>query len=242
MALTFDDLPDNTEEAFSAYEARVKDSCEEQMTGDRQYHTDRDGNCEGLYVTAIVAFLDEDSIDSNMEDISELDDDEFLKELGRFKSKVEYVSIRFNLRPHRIKAGVIGTIISIESRYKAATGARLEKIRKIVNQEADEGSKRDKIFTKIPDLQSEIDRDMTTIDAAFGRWLDLGRAIGDFAESVRFAIDQFERIANLFLKHMNRGDVSPQPERPKMPPRTAKEALSSGLGDDIPFWRVPQTA
>lgn len=241
LHLRLDDLSESSEEAFALFEKRAREAYEEQIQNDRQYHSDLNGNYEGSfapersYVTAILAFLDEYSIETNLEDISELDNEEFYKGFGRFKSKVEYISTRFTLRKNRIEKGSIGTAITFEKSYKSEVGSHLEKIRKIINQEISEGAKKDKIFKKINALQSEIDRDMTTIDAAFGRMLDLGRVIGECGDNIKPAVDQLERIKKIFWDKSDKVDALPKPERPKALPKANTETSSGNSDDEIPF-------
>lgn len=241
LQLRLDDLSESSEEAFALYEQRAREAYEEQIQNDRQYHSDHNGNYEGSfapersYVTAILAFLDEYSIETNIEDISELDNEEFYKEFGRFKSKVEYISTRFNLRKNRLENGSLGTAITLEQSYKSEVGTHLEKIRKIINQEVSEGAKKDKIFRKISALQSEVDRDMTTIDAAFGRMLDLSRVIGECGENVKPAVDQLERIKKIFWDNSDKVDALPKPERPKALPKADTATSSRDIDDEIPF-------
>lgn len=233
------ELPASSEEAFAEYEAQVRAVYEKRSNDDRQYNSDRDGNYVGSYepersyVTAILAFLDEYTLETDIEDISELDNDDFYREFGKFKSKIEYISIRYALRKNRISSGSIGTMIELSSDYKSQIGSLLEKIRKIVNQEIDEGPKKDKIFAKISSLQSEVDRDMTTVDAAFGRVLDLSRTIGEAGGNLKPAVDQLERIKKIFWDKSEKVEQLPKPERPK---QISKAKDSSGdLDDEVPF-------
>lgn len=241
MVLQLDDLSEGSEEAFALFEQRAREKYEEQIHNDRKYHSDHNGNYEGSflpersYVTTILAFLDEYSIESNIEDISELDNAEFYREFGRFKSKVEYISTRFNLRKNRLENGTLGTAITLEKSYKSEVGSHLEKIRKVINQQVSDGAKKDKIFHKINALQSEVDRDMTTIDAAFGRMLDLSRVMGECGDNVKPAVDQLERIKKIFWDNGNKVDALPKPERPKALPKADTETSSIDRDDEIPF-------
>lgn len=243
MSINFNvsDLPSNGEEAFAMYEERVRKAYEEELTDDRQYNSDRDGNYYGnyeperSYVTKILAFLDEYSITGDIEDISDLENEEFYKNFGRFKSRVQYISTRFDLRQGRVNSGNIGTQISLQTSYKPSVGEHLEKIRKIINQEVDEGPKKDKIFKRISALQSEIDRDRTTIDAAFGRMIDLAQALGAAGEEIKPAVDQLERIKKIFFNNSEKIESLPKPERPKMIPKADEQSKNNGLDDEIPF-------
>lgn len=246
--MIFDDvniagLPANSQEAFAEFEAQVREAYENKSRDDRAYNSDQHGEYLGSYapersyVTAILAFLDEYSLETEIEDISELNNDDFNRHFGRFKSKIEYITTRYVLRKSRIASGSIGTIIEIPKDYKSEIGSFLEKIRKIVNQEVKEGDKKDKIFTKIASLQSEVDRDKTTVDAAFGRVLDLSKVLGEAGGNMKPAVDQLERIKNIFWDKSKKVDQLPKPDRPKQ--ITKEEAggygQSSDIDDEIPF-------
>ena len=252
MTISFhmDDLPESSEEAFSLYEMRARDAYEGKIHDDRSYNTDQDGNYQGSYepersyVTAILAFLDEYSIESDIEDITDLGNEEFYKNFGRFKSKVQYISNRFTLRKNRISTGNMGTVITLSSDYKSEVGGLLDKIRKIINQEVPVGNKKEKIFKKISSLQSEVDRDMTTVDAAFGRMIDLSKALGEAGGNIKPAIDQLERVKKIFWDNSKRVDRLPKPDRPKMIEKDDSDGYSAtgygypeenGKDDEIPF-------
>lgn len=114
---------------------------------DRDHNVDQNGNYIGSfepereYVTVILAFLHKYEIETDLEDISDLDDSEFYFYFKNFKTKVRYISMRYHLRKNRIASGGIGTAIEIEQSYKVEIGSYLEKIRKIVNQEVKESYK-----------------------------------------------------------------------------------------------------
>lgn len=246
LSIKTDNLPNNSEEAFAEYERRAREAYEERVQNDRQYNSDQNGNYEGSYepersyVTAILAFLDEYSIDTDIEDISDLGNEEFFKHFGRFKSKVEYVSARFELRKNRISNGAIGTTIRLTGDYKSEVGSLLERIRKVVNQEVEAGPKKEKIFSKIASLQSEVDRDLTTVDAAFGRVLDLSKLLGQSGANIKPAVDQLERIKKIFWDNSEKIETLPKPDRPKMLPKQDESDQGSGYGssdmdDEIPF-------
>ena len=238
--LDFSKLPANREEAFTTFVAGVSSEYSQKLRNDRSTYSDQNGNYEGSYepersfVTAILAFLDEYGIESEVVDISELANDEFAKHFGKFKSKVEYLVTRFRLRQHRIESGDIGTLIAIGSDYKAEIGKLLDTTRKIVNQEVKDANKKDNIFRKIANLQSEVDRDQTTIDALFGKMIDLSQAIGTAAENLEPLVDKLERLKKVFWDSAKKVEQLPKPDRPKLITKE-KEYSESKLDDEIPF-------
>ena len=140
--------------------------------------------------------------------------------------------MRFNLRKNRTDAGSIGTVIMIASTYKSEIGKLLETIRKIVNQEVHDPKKKDKIFAKIAALQSEVDRDRTTIDALFGQMIDLTKTVGECAENLDPLIDKLERVKKLFWDNSEKVEILPKKERSKL---ITKQEAPAELDDEIPF-------
>ncbi len=240
--LDFSKLPINREEAFTNFVTAISREYDEKIHDDRRMYTDQNGDYEGAYepersfVSAILAFLDEYGIESEIVDISELSNQDFSAHFGKFKSKVEYLTTRFKLRQHRIKSGGIGTLITIGSDYKSEIGKLLDTARKIVNQEVTDTNKKDNILAKIASLQSEVDRDQTTIDALFGRMLDLTQTIGKSADNLTPLLEKLERVKKLFWDNSKKVEQLPKPERPKLITKEeTPEAQSNFDDDEIPF-------
>lgn len=236
----FSKLPPNREEAFAAFVASISSEYAQNLRNDRSTYSDHNNNYEGSYepersfVTAILAFLDEYGIESDLQDISELNNKDFAAHFGRFKSKVEYLTTRFRLRQHRVASGSIGTLIAIGSNYKSEVAGLLDTIRKIVSQEVKDVHKRDNILSKIASLQSEVDRDQTTVDALFSRMLDLSQTIGKAAENIEPLVKLMERVKKVFWDAPEKVRQLPRPERQKLI-RQDKAEQKSDMDDEIPF-------
>ena len=101
-------LPASSQEAFTVFEAAVRAEYETLARNDRDHNVDQNGNYEGTYaperayVTAIIAFLDEYSLEVDIEDISAISDSEFELAFRKFRSQVMYVATRYKLRKNRI--------------------------------------------------------------------------------------------------------------------------------------------
>lgn len=228
----------SNEEKFIFFEKEERESYIQGSRNDHEHQTDQNGNYFGsyeyekTYVVKMCAFLDEYELDNSIADISGLKDDEFNRKFDDFKNKMTYMSTRFHLRKDRVGEGPVGTTILIPSTYKAKIGDLLQTIRKIVNQEVSNENKREKIFSKIASLQSEVDRDRTTVDALFSRAIDLSRTIGEFGENIEPLIDKMERLKNIFWDNSNNVSRLQNSKRPKL----IEEAKSSfELSDEIPF-------
>ncbi len=231
-------LPPSREEAFIIFEKQARIFYEQHSSEDRSIHYDQDGDYNGsyeperAYVICILAFLDEYELEIDVPDITGLNNNEFLDKFIHFKSKIDYTSQRFSLRKNRMVTGTVGTIISISFAYKSEIGDLLRTIRKIVNQEVHNINKRDKIFSKIASLQSEIDREQTTIDALFGRMIDLSKIVGECAENLEPALKKIERIKKIFWDKPKKVTMLPSNDRTKL---LSQQEEKSDLDDEIPF-------
>jgi hypothetical protein len=87
---------------------------------------------------------------------------------------------------------------------------------------------------KLRGLQSENGRSRTTIDAVFGRALDLGRVLDEFGEHLEPLVQKFERVMAALYRGVDRVPLLPKKERPKLLP-TPERTPVNDLGDDIPF-------
>lgn len=239
--MDFSELPANREEAFTNFVKAIYEEYDQNVRNDRSSYSDQNGNYEGSYepqrsfVTAVLAFLDEYGIESDIIDISKLTNSDFSSEFGRFKSEVEYLTTRYKLRKNRIETGGIGTLITIGSDYKSEIGKLLDTARKIVNQEIKDGNKKDNILGKIASLQSEVDRDQTTIDALFGRMVDLSQSVGKSAENLSPLIDKLERVKKLFWDNSIKVEQLPKPDRPKLISNDKPADDPNDMDDEIPF-------
>lgn len=237
-AVDIDGLGDNAEEAFILFEERLREGLEKAQMQDRR-REDMNGNYNGsyaperYYVSSILAFLDEYGLDIDVTDITELDDANFLHHFNKFFNTINYARTRFKLRKSRIDTGQAGTPILIAQSFKDEIHKNLDTIRKIVNQNVQDQNKKDAIFKKVASLQSEIDRDRTTVDAVFSRALDLSKTLGDAAENLEPAVQKFERIMTALREGTERVQLLPKKDRPKLLP--PKEEKKVELEDEIPF-------
>lgn len=237
--IKFENIPSSKEEAFIYLEDQVRKALEEDSAQDRVVNADQNGNYLGdfeperTYVSNVLAFLDELRLEigvENIVDFSRSNRDRFHGAFLQFRQQVVYAIARFRLRNARREDRSIGTDIEIHSDYKSKITGLLNTIRKIVNQEIDDDSKKDRIFSKINFLQLEIDREKTTIDSLFGLALDLTRTISECADNLEPLLEKVERLKKLIWNNSKRIESLPGKERQKL-----IEEQPDDFEDDIPF-------
>jgi hypothetical protein len=177
--------------------------------------------------------LDEYDLDIYVEDITNHEDDGFIREFNNFFNKINYAKTRFKLRKTRADTGQAGTPIVINPHFRDEIHDHLDTIRKIVNAHINDGNKKDAIYTKIASLQSEIDRVRTTIDAVFSRAIDLGKVLREFGENLEPLVQKFERLMGALYQGADRVPLLPKKERPKL--LTTSESKPVNDRDDDTF-------
>jgi hypothetical protein len=231
------DLSDNPEEAFVLFEERLRKSLEMEQQQDRNLHTYGDGYYSGsfgperYYVSSILAFLDERDLEIEVSDITTVPDEHFLREFNRFFTQINYVRTRFKLRK---TTGQAGTPIVINPEFRDEIHDHLDTIRKIVNAHINDETKKDAIYRKIAALQSEVDRQRTTIDAVFGRAIDLSKVLREFGENLEPLVQKFERVMTALYQGADRVPLLTKKERPKLLPTPERRQVND-LDNDIPF-------
>lgn len=239
-AIDIDDLGLNPEEAFIVFEERLRVALAAAQNEDRRINSDSSGYYTGsysperYYVSSVLAFLDEYDLELEVKDIAYFGDSEFRTAFDEFFNKVNYVRTRFKLRKARISTGQAGTLIAIKPHFKNEIHHLLDTIRKIVNANIADEPKREHIYKKIAALQSEIDRDRTTVDAVFGRFLELSRVAGQFAENLEPLVQKLERVMAALRDGSERVPLLPKRERTPLL-ESSHPKRHDDLDDEIPF-------
>lgn len=235
-----DDLSLNREEAFIAFEERLRVALTASQAEDRRNNSDSTGYYTGsysperYYVSSVLAFLDEYELELEVRDITYLADEEFRSAFADFFNRVNYVRTRFKLRKARLVTGQAGTVVTIKPLYKEEIHNLLNTVRKIVNANIASESKRELIYKRIAGLESEVDRDRTTIDAVFGRFLDLSGVVGQCAKNLEPLVQKLERVMAALRDGAEPTPLLPKPERTQLLP-SSKPNVHHDLDDEIPF-------
>lgn len=238
-AVDMNDLGDTPEEAFLIFEGRLRESLIAAQRQDRNDFSDMNGNYNGshaperYYVSSMIAFLDEYELEEiNVSDISDVIDIQFQSHFTSFFNKINYFRTRFSLKKSRSTTPLSGTPLCIAQSYKSEIHDLLGTIRKIVNQKIENQDKKDKIFKKIADLHSEIDRDRTTVDAVFSKALSLAETMNKMGEILEPAVQKFERVMTALNKGCQQMPLLSKSERPKL---LEADSTASSEDDELPF-------
>ncbi len=95
---------------------------------------------------------------------------------------------------------------------KSTISGHLERVRDIVRRAEIEESMRERIFSAIQALQTEVERNRTRVDAVVSVWLQITEAIGGGAKNLEPAANLVEKLTRaLYL-------AKDAEQRPQLPP------------------------
>lgn len=240
--IKYGDLPENREEAFVAFSSTLAEAYQIEQRQDRGFNTDHNGTYDGsyeperTYTTLMLAFIDELGLEVDVTDISNFErNEDFYKQFGKFRSKIEYAVARFKLRIAKQGYLESGTPVLIEASYKEEIGKNLAAIRQLVVENVKNETKKEDIYVKISALQLEIDKDRTSIDALFGRAMEVAQGISNVAEKLDPALERMERVKRILFEKTKKQELLPKPDRKVAIEDKSDPATKEELGDEIPF-------
>ncbi|MEC9291309.1 MAG: hypothetical protein VX730_02805 [Pseudomonadota bacterium] len=207
-------LPDNLEEAFCMYQKAMRKEMLDrldsvQIPWERTSVDYSNGYVhEKQYVAAILAFVDEYGMDLDLPNILNEYGDNFEVSFGEFESKINYLVTRFGLRVKRQGFLPTASFVYIGENYKKEIGTLLNTIRGIVEQKVDSQNKREAIYIKMASLQSEIDRDRTTLDMLFDRAKDFTSTVSECAGDIEPVVKKLEKFRELIFKGVTKKQKS----------------------------------
>ncbi|MBL1420741.1 MAG: hypothetical protein COC24_009560 [Alphaproteobacteria bacterium] len=215
-------LSENPLEAFVEFDARLRD----QLHATIQQFNRNDSTIKYLYkdvadirrdyVDAIVAYVEELNLPIDIKDISDLKNNEFTEQYRFFTKTVSQTILRFKMRIAKSGIDSINLPIIIDQDYKIEISELLQKIRKIVNTEVAESSKKDKIYKRISNLQYEIDASKTDIQAFFGNTLQLTKILGESAKNLEPLIDLTAKLKKSIMGGVSVDKFLPKKEEQKL--------------------------
>lgn len=188
------------------------------------------------YIEAVNAYLDEHNLRNaepfqRLGDAPPTGDNAFSNWWTEYSNAVSYAQVRIRLRLK--KAG--GLVVVLNDERRKEIGALLTKIRAIVPQLEITDRKRDAIYSRIEQLQLEVEKSKTNLENFFAITLETADTLGQAGTKAKPFLDALERLTKLFSKA--RTEEAPPslpspPERKRLEPPKRPEASTD---DDIPF-------
>lgn len=237
MSNIFQNLPPDPEEAFLILEKHYRNELEESVRRADDEHMSSESNYVD-YLAQVIAAIHilgiESSFGNKLPEVDGLDFDAYLK----FSKDFKYYRAKLEIRSGR---RVQGYSVRFDLATKGKVRHHIAQIRTIFEQLEVEDRKREALFSKLSDLESEVDRDRTRFDVYAALSIEVAGIVGEVAEKSKFfkIMDSIGRVI-WGAKEEEAAKQLPPPAKPKQiePPRAPKpkpQDFTADPDDEIPF-------
>jgi hypothetical protein len=227
MEYQYLELPADPEEAFLMLEDRYRRECEDAVSKAGEH--DQVGIHYTDYIAQVLGAAEElGLVEVAFEkDVPAIQDVDF-HTYQNFSKRVKHYTTRLEIRHGRRNQGY-------SVRFDVATKSKLHhllaQVREIFQKLELDERKRESLFSKLSDLESEIDRSRTRYDAYAALAIETADVTGEVLERSKI-LDLLDAIARVFgvAKKKEGTQQLPAPKKPKQ-----IEHKRTEMDDDIPF-------
>ena len=229
-------LPDDPDEAFPIFEARIRRELEKNASDDSGNYWER------KYITQILAFATYFKIDLGIDPELPWNSDDFWSYYHRARTSIEFYVTQTRLRIiYQQKAGhsaiyVLSPALKIEIRHY------IEQIKRLLDGVELPVSKKETLLGKLNAFEAEVDRERTRLDAGMAAWIWVKKEIKAGAEILSPVLDKINNMLDKFTKATDLPNALPPPKRggeleapPKRLENPKRPSIADELDDDIPF-------
>ncbi len=210
--------------------SRLEDAQREAIRGEPPVYSDYD------YMVAVLAAAEEFGIDELADyHLPWVSDSECHEKCEMFRRQATRVSHRLLLR-----YGTRSKTVALDAATKGKMSHWLKQMRQAVQEAEVSSEKKDRLFALINELQAEVDRDRTPVDAACELWMTICTYMGEGAKKLEPVARLAERIGGAFGLAKKAEDTPPKlpPRREQKriePPKQKNNAFDRELDEEIPF-------
>lgn len=228
----YEDLPEDPEDAFLNLEAHFKAECDDAL---RALH--QDDRADVIYVdymAKVLGAINALGLENNFKsEVPSIDDVNYSTYLNFNKDVTHYrtvLRIRRSLRDQ-------GYSVQFDETAKRKIHHHLDQVLEIFNKLEVEDEKREKLISRLNDLQDEVNLKRTRFDRLAALSIEVSSVVGTVVEKSR-VLELLESVQRVFWgAQTEKQKQLPPPDKPKSiePPRPKIEKRPAQLDDDIPF-------
>jgi hypothetical protein len=236
MSYDFQELPYDPEEAFLTLESRYRLECDEAVreSGEHDnvsiYYTD--------YIAQVLGAAEELGLveaafgETEVPSIENVD----FHTYQNFSKRVKHYTTRLEIRHGR---RVQGYSVRFDAPTKTKVHHLLAQVREIFSKLEVNEEKREALFSKLTDLEAEVNRNRTRFDAYAALAIEVADVTGEVVGRSRI-LEVLDAVARLFgvAKKNDAPRQLPAPDKPKQiehQKRPTKLNKRAEMDDDIPF-------
>ncbi|HLZ02167.1 MAG TPA: hypothetical protein VKR55_08440 [Bradyrhizobium sp.] len=230
----YDDLPDDPEEAFLQLEAYFNSDCKRRL--EAANNNDRLDIIHIDYIAQVLAAINALGLEGQFKsDVPSIQDVDYDTYLNFNKDVMHYRTMLLIRRSQRQQ----GYAVRFDGTAKRKIHHHLDQVLEIFNKLEIEENKREKLISRLNDLQHEVNQPRTAFDRFAALSMEVSGVVGDAIERSKI-MDLLDAVGRLFYgAQTERQKQLPPPKETKRiePPRPTIEPpkKSPDMDDDIPF-------
>jgi hypothetical protein len=228
----FEDLPDDPEAAFLILEEHFREECDVQLR-----EAGQDTRTDVIHVAyiaqvlgAITALGLEAEFRSEVPSIENVTYNTYLD----FNKDVMHYRTMLRIRRGQRRQGYS---VQFDDNARRKVHHHLDQVLEIFNKLEVEDTKREKLISRLNDLQAEVNQPRTRFDRFAALSIEVSNVVGDMIDKTK-VLDLLDAVARVFWgAQTERQKQLPPPSRPRIEPPKPKidSRKSSDMDDDIPF-------
>jgi hypothetical protein len=224
----YSELPDDPEEAFLVLEAHFRHECDRALQALDQ--NERSDVVHVDYMAKVLGAINALGLESNFKsEVPSIDDVDYSTYLNFNKDVTHYRTVLRIRRSQREQ----GYSVQFDETAKSKIHHHLDQVLEILNKLEVEETKREKLISRLNDLQNEVNLKRTRFDRLAALSIEVASVAGEGVEKSK-VLDLLGAVQRVFWgAQTEKQKQLPPPERPKRiePPRPKVKKDD----DDIPF-------
>jgi hypothetical protein len=228
----FEDLPDDPEEAFLILEEHFREECDLRLQQASQ--DERTDVIHVAYISQVLAAITGLGLEAEFKsEVPSIENVSYNTYLDFNKDVMHYRTIL------RIRKGQRrqGYSVRFDDNAKRKVHHHLDQVLEIFNKLEVEDTKREKLISRLSDLQAEVNQPRTRFDRFAALSIEVSSVVGEMVDKTK-VLDLLDAVARVFWgAQTERQKQLPQLKQPKLEPPKPKidRPKPSDMDDDIPF-------
>ncbi|WP_029079823.1 hypothetical protein [Bradyrhizobium sp. th.b2] len=228
----FEDLPDDPEEAFLQLEEHFREECDRRLESAGQ--DERTDIIHIAYISQVLAAITALGLESEFKsEVPSIENVSYNTYLDFNKDVMHYCTMLRIRRSQRRQ----GYSVQFDETAKRKVHHHLDQVLEIFNKLEVEETKREKLISRLSELQAEVNQPRTRFDRFAALSMEVAGVVGDGAERSK-VIEILDAIARVFwgAQTEKQKQLPPSKQARIEPPKPKIEAPKrTSMDDDIPF-------
>jgi hypothetical protein len=224
----FENLPDDPEDAFLILEEHFREECDAALQAARQ--DDRTDVIHIAYISQVLGTITALGLEAEFKsEVPSIENVNYTTYLDFNKDVMHYRTMLRIRRSQRRQ----GYSVQFDDVAKTKVHHHLDQVLEIFNKLEVDDHKREKLISRLNDLQNEVNQPRTRFDRFAALSIEVASVVGELVDKSK-VLDLLDAVARVFWNAQTEKQKQlPAPKQPRLEP--PKPKLPKPSDDDIPF-------